>query len=126
MGFSVGSYAKIWEVEDKNGKYALVKLSVSQKNKTTQKYETTFNGKVAFFGKAYGCRPQEGQKIKITNCDVTNKAYVKPDGTKTYPFAFSVFEYELQEELGANTSSTTNTHTPTMYSLDDDEGDIPF
>jgi hypothetical protein len=127
MGFGVGSYAKIWEVEDKGGKYAMCKISISTKNRATNQYETTFSSKVAFFNDAYNCRPQVGQKIKITNCDVTNKVFVKNDGTKTYPFQFSVFKYELQEETNKdNPSSSKKSTAPTLYEVMDDEGDIPF
>ena len=117
MGFSVGSYAKVWETEDK-GKFTMVKLTVSAKNKQTDKYETTFSGKVAFFGDAHACKPMYGQKIKILNCDVTNKIYEKPDGTKTYPINFSVFKYELQ-------GSESDYVRPTITAIDDDT-DVPF
>lgn len=128
MGFSVGSYAKIWKVEDKDGKYALCQISISSKNKNTKQYETTFSSNVAFFGDAYRFKPKAGQRIKITNCDVTNRVYVKPDGTKTYPFAFSVFSYELQEELPNNggNSSGNRSAPPSLYEVCDDDGDIPF
>jgi hypothetical protein len=120
MGFSVNSYAKIWEVEDK-GKYALCKISISSKKRGTNVYEKTFNGKVAFFGDAYNCRPMEGQRIKILNCDVTNREFVKQDGTKTYPMAFSIFKYELQEDPNSAVS------TPSLVEMTDlDDSDIPF
>ena len=39
--FSVNSYAKIKEVEDK-GNYSVCKISISKKNKQSGKYETDF------------------------------------------------------------------------------------
>ena len=125
MGFGVGSFAKIWKVEDKGGKYAMCQISISVKNKRTNQYETTFSSTVAFFNDAYHCRPQVGQRIKITNCDVTNKVFVKSDGTKTYPYQFSIFGYELQEDENTPKSNSKST-TPTLYEVMDDDGDIPF
>ena len=125
MGFGVGSFAKIWKVEDKGGKYAMCQISVSVKNKKTNQYETTFSSTVAFFNDAYHCRPQVGQKIKITNCDVTNKVFVKSDGTKTYPYQFSIFSYELQEDENATKVNSKST-TPTLYEVMDDDDSIPF
>jgi hypothetical protein len=125
MGFGVGSFAKIWKVEDKGGKYAMCQISVSVKNKKTNQYETTFSSTVAFFNDAYHCRPQVRQKIKITNCDVTNKVFVKSDGTKTYPYQFSIFGYELQEDENAPKVNSKST-TPTLYEVMDDDDSIPF
>lgn len=125
MGFGVGSFAKIWKVEDKGGKYAMCQISISVKNKRTNQYETTFSSTVAFFNDAYHCSPQVGQRIKITNCDVTNKVFVKSDGTKTYPYQFSIFGYELQEDENTPKSNSKST-TPTLYEVMDDDGDIPF
>lgn len=128
MGFGVNTYAKIWEVEDKGGKYAMCKITISTK-RPSGNYETTFRGTVAFFNEAYHCRPQVGQRIKIKNCDVTNREYVKPDGTKTYPVQFSIFSYELQEDKNAgestNTGASNNKAKPQLFEVADD-GDIPF
>ena len=122
MGFSVNSYAKIWEVEDK-GKFAVGKISITQRNRATGAYDRTFSSKVYFFGDAYNCKPMAGQKIRILNCDVTNKEYVKPDGTKTYPFSFSIFKYELQDPNGNNSTAST----PSLIEMTDlDDSDIPF
>ena len=120
MGFSVNSFAKIWEVEDK-GKFALCQITVSAKNRATKAYEKTFSGKVAFFGDAYNCKPMAGQKIKILNCDVTNRAFVKPDGTKTYPVAYSIFKYELQDDGNSSANAPTLTEM-----VDFGDSDIPF
>lgn len=119
MGFSVNSYAKIWEVEDK-GKYYMCNISISKRG-ADNTYDTTFKGKVAFFGDAYNCKPMTGQRIKILNCDVTNRAYVKPDGTKTYPVCYSIFKYELQDP-------SSGSSTPSIVSMSelDDDSDIPF
>jgi hypothetical protein len=97
MAFGNNQYAKIWEVVDK-GNYAEVSISSSKKNKLTQNYETDFSCKfVRFVGNAYKQRPMQGQKIKLTDCAVTN-VYEK-NGRKEYlknP-SYVVFAYELQD-----------------------------
>ena len=103
--FSVGSYFKIWGVVDK-GNYAEVECSTSKKIRQTGNYEVDFSSKfVRFFGNAYRRNPQEGQKIKVTNCGVQN-VYEK-DGRRNYlknP-TFCVFDYELEGDE----------YTPTAY-----------
>jgi hypothetical protein len=105
----------------------MCQISVSVKNKVSKQYETTFSANVAFFNEAYHCRPQVGQRIKITNCDVTNKVFVKQDGTKSYPFQFSIFSYELQEDENATANTNNGTkQSPTLYEVMDDDDSIPF
>lgn len=99
--FCVGNYAKIWQVEDK-GNFTLCQISTSKKNKETKEYEVDFSDKVRFVGKAHGQHPQAGQKIKITNCGVTNK-YDK-EKKKMY-IQYLIFDYELcgQQPQASNT-----------------------
>lgn len=93
--FGTGSYATIWKVENK-GNYDVCQLSTQKKNKETGNYETDFAEQgVRFVGKAHGFHPQEKQRIKITNCGVTNK-YNKETKRKYYTFV--VFDYELVGE----------------------------
>ena len=54
MGFSVkdangrGGFARIWKAEDK-GRYSVVQLSTSKKNKETDEYETDYSDNFARF-----------------------------------------------------------------------------
>jgi hypothetical protein len=100
MGFSNGAYAKIKDVEDK-GNYTKAKIVISKKikNRNPAQYVCTFAGWVSFVGKAHQCRPMSGQKIKITNCDVTN-GYMTSDGRQEFAKSAqcTVFEYELQQD----------------------------
>ena len=103
--FSVGSYAKIKSVENKEN-YSDCKITISKKNKKTDKYELTFSNTVRFIGKAHLQRPMVDQKIKITSCGVSN-CYIK-DGNVEYlkhP-SFLIFEYELQESAPQNDKPT--------------------
>ena len=102
--FSVNSYAKIKEVEDK-GNYSVCKISISKKNKQSGKYETDFVGKVRFVGQAHLQRPLENQRIKITSCGVSN-CYVKDDKLEFLNIpTYTVFAYELQEDSNGASSS---------------------
>ena len=101
--FSVNSYAKIKEVEDK-GNYSICKISISKKNKQSGKYETDFVGKVRFVGNAHHQRPLANQRIQITSCGVSN-CYTKDDKLE-FPKApvYTIFEYSLQDDNGASSS----------------------
>ena len=131
MAFGNGQFMKIWEVADK-GNYAEVSMSSSKKNKQTGEYETDFSSKyVRFVGNAKLQNPMKGQRIKITECSVTN-VYQK-NGEKQFlknP-SYVVFAYELQQD-----GAQPNTYVPSAYlggssggfeqtALDTD-ADLPF
>lgn len=123
MGFSQDNYAKIKEVVEQADNYTVCKCTISKKNKVTKTTELQFSGFVKFLGNAHKQRPMEGQRIKITACDVTN-CYVK-DGTVCYnknPI-YLIFGYELQENYE---SQNGNHEKPELFELDNIDGDIPF
>ena len=129
--FGTGSFLTIWNVVDK-GKYYEVELSSNKKNKQTGEYECDFSSKfIRFVGRAYQLRPMPNQKIKITNCGVTN-CYMQ-DGKRVYSKnpTYLVFDYELQD--GAVSTPTTPynpysaTNTTPFEPLDlAEEGSLPF
>lgn len=89
--FSNNSFCKLWAVEDK-GKYSVVELSTSRKNKETDEYETDFSSKfVRFVGEAHNrVKKMEGtERIKLLNCGVTTSKY----NDKWYT-NFLVFDFE--------------------------------
>ena len=120
MGFKNGSYVKIWEVEDK-GKYSIANISVSRKNKETDKYETEFQEKfVKLVSNAHKAVagteiPKNGLSMRIKSCDVTNK--YDTEKKKTY-YNFVVFEFE------ENNAPSTKANEQTETNVDDD--DLPF
>lgn len=116
--FSNNSYAKIKEVEDK-GNYSICKISISKKNRTTQKYETDFIAKVRFVGTAHLQRPMADQRIKITSCGVSN-CYTKNEKLE-FPKSptYTVFSYELQEDV-----ENSNNLRPELEEID--ENQLPF
>ena len=120
MAFQNGSYAKIKEVEDK-GNYSKVKISISKKVKGTDKYVCDFAGWVTFVGNAHKCRPMQGQRIKLGNCEVSN-GYLDRDGNQQFCKSpqFTVYSYELQD--GGNGAPIPQ---PNWEELSTD-GDLPF
>ena len=105
--FSVNSYAKIKSITETKEKYTIAKITISQKNKMTNKYETDFVANVRFVGNAHLQRPMEGQRIKILNCGVSN-CYTKDD-TLEFPKnpTYTIFGYELQDSNGASPTQST-------------------
>ena len=114
---TVGCYAKIKSAENK-GNYTVCKLTVTRKDKTTNKYETDFIGKVTFLGDAHKKTPLTDQRIKVLSIGISN-CYNKDDELKFLQSPKIVcFDYELQD--------TPN--TPTLKPLDGDfvNGELPF
>ena len=105
MGFSVGSYAKIKEVENK-GNYSKAKIVISKKIKGSNpaQYVCTFAGWVNCVGNAHSKGLMAGQKIKITSCDVTNGYADRVTGEQkfTNTAQCTLFDYELEGEVQGN------------------------
>ena len=115
MGFSVGSYAKIKEVENK-GNYSKAKLTISKKIKDSNpaQYVCTFVGWVNCVGNAHSKRPMAGQKIKITNCDVNNGYADRVTGEQKFMNSaqFTLYDYELD---GQASMPSGNGYMPSGY-----------
>lgn len=119
--FGNNAIAKIFSAENQ-GNYTVCSISISKKNKSTNKYESTFESKyVRFVGDAHLQKPMEGQKIKITNCGVSNVYYNK-DGEKVYMKnpSYCVFGYELCEQSPKQDNSSI------QNIANDLESDLPF
>ena len=119
--FSTGTYVKIWGTTNK-GNYTEVECSTSKKNNQTGRFETDFSSKyVRFIGNAHKKNPQQGEKIKITNCGVQN--VYEQNGQKQYmknPI-YLVFDFERE---GGNDAFSPNI-TPKFEELTLEE-DLPF
>ena len=133
MGFTNGAYAKIKEVDNK-GNFTKAKIVISKKvkNSNPAQYICTYAGWVSMVGKAHNCRPMAGQKIKITNCDVTNGYSDKVTGEQKFMNSpqCTIFEYELQQD-----GAQGNAYVPSAYAqggsggfeqMDMDDGGLPF
>lgn len=139
MGFRQGAYAKIWSVEDK-GNYSICNLSISKKNKDTDKYYVEFqDGFVRLVGTAHtdisGMDiPENGLSIKISSCDVTNN--YDADKKKLYTnyviFGFEIPENNNGNSGGAKKSSKStpnvkkNTKAAPTPAVDEGEDELPF
>lgn len=121
MGFRTDSYAKVWKIENK-GNYHNVQLSISKKDKSTDRYVQDFGGFVRFVGTAHKLAEslKEGDRIKIGSCDVSN-TYNKEKNVTYYNFA--VFSYESAD---GSLSSKTNSQTNNNETNTDDDGELPF
>ena len=123
MGFSTNAYATIKEVDVKQN-MTNCKITISKTDKTRDKYVCLFAGWVSFVGNAHLCKPMAGQKIKITNCDVSN-GYVDKNGDQKWNTTprYTVFAYELQ---GDNSAPTFNAPPPMNFTDISDDTDLPF
>jgi hypothetical protein len=119
--FSVNSYARIKGIIEVKDKYTVGKISISQKNKTTNQYEADFIGVIKFVGNAHLQKPMEGQRIKILSCGVSN-CYTKDNAIEfTKNPTYVIFGYELQDSNGV--SNTAQSNIPTVE-VNSDE--LPF
>lgn len=94
--FSVGSFAKLWQIKEIKEKYSEVRISTSRKNKEG-KYEQDFGGFVRMVGQAHEQINYltEGDSFKIVRCGVSN-TYDK-EKKVTYN-NFVIFEIEADEK----------------------------
>jgi hypothetical protein len=92
--FGTNNYCTLWGIEDK-GKYSVVEMSTSRKDKETGEYTTDFSSKfVRFIGEAHNKLKKYGysrkDRIKLTNCGVTTD---KGNDDRWYT-NFLVFDFE--------------------------------
>ena len=113
MGFSVGSYAKIKEVENK-GNYTKAKIVISKKikNSNPAQYICTYAGWVNLVGNAHSKGLTAGQKIKITNCDVANGYADKVTGEQKFSNTPMLTLYDFEIEGAA---PSINSYMPNAY-----------
>ncbi len=126
MAFSQGSFAKVWENEDK-GRYSVVSMSTSRKDRETGEYKTDFTSKyVKFLGHAHEKLSdiQENGRIKITSCAVT----VEPGADGKWYTNFLVYDFENADESGANSPRVSNATVDEsdQFVAEEDDDDLPF
>lgn len=120
MGFRTGAYATVWETKPGNGNWTDVRLSISRKNRDGE-YETDFSGFVRFIGDAHAGAAYLGEKsrIKIGECDVTNRYDREKKVTYTN---FAVFSFDVADSR--NEAPAASSGDGFMEVPDDDE--LPF
>lgn len=125
MGFSVGSYAKIWRIENK-GSYYQAQMSISKKNRDTGEYEDVWrNNFTRLVGDAAKKAEQlnDGARIRILNCDVTNKydAQQKKEYTN-----YTIFDFESADKNTAKPSAGKSSAKSKKPAENNEDDDLPF
>ena len=105
--FSVGAYAKIWEIKAINANYSDIRISTSKKDKNTGEYTQDFGGYVRMVGQAHEQMSYLSEKdsFKIVRCGVENR-YDKEKKT-TYN-NFVIFEIETDSDKKAPVDDKDN------------------
>lgn len=121
MGFHNGCWAKVWEVKP-GEKTTILRVSISRKDKQTDKYVDDFTGYLKLVGSAQGMSNEilAEDRIKIGSCDVSTR-YDK-DNKKTY-VNYTVFTID---EIHHKDRNDQNTAPSTAVQDSDDEGELPF
>lgn len=125
MGFRPGAYATVWSVEDK-GNYTDARITISRKDKSTDKYKEEFQGYVRLVGQAHqeASVLQERSRIKINACDVTT--FYSKEKQRSYT-TFVIFEFETQNNVGnANQPDSTAKSNATESDNIESDDDLPF
>ena len=131
MGFRTGSFAKIWDIEDK-GRSTRVRMSVSRKNRETGEYEQDFSGYCSLIGTAHAkaSRLKKGDRIRLGEVDVStnfnkeqNREYVN---YKCFSFDFAD-EVDSQSGGAQQRRNAPADSNPTESNpVDDVPEDLPF
>lgn len=125
MGFRNGAYATVWETKPGNGNWTDVRLSISRKNRDGE-YETDFSGFIRFIGDAHTGASYLGEKsrIKIGECDVTNRYDKEKKVTYTN---FAVFSFEDADGGNAVTQPPASTDENGFMNIPDGiDEELPF
>lgn len=151
MGFRQGAFARIWSVNDE-GKYSTANVSVSRKNKETNKYDIEFSDRyVRLVGSAHEAakelklptrgefdpRYDKGVSVKISSCDVTNNYDARTEKlyTNYVIFGFEIPDNNNDDSKTKNTEKTQKTtgnksKTKTINKREtvelEDEDELPF
>ena len=108
MGFRNGSFAKVWEVKPVTDKKTDLRISISYKDKQTDKYVDDFSGFVSCCGSvpaSKAARLKVGDRIKLGDVDVS-RVYNKEKNTN-FEY-FKVFSFDtLDEKSGSSLGSMT-------------------
>ena len=101
--FSVGSYAKVWEVKTIADKYTDLRISTSKKVEEG-KYVQDFGGFVRLVGKAHqdGQYLTDGDSFKIVRCGVENSYNKEKKQTYTNYIIFEIEADEKKDETDEN------------------------
>lgn len=117
MGLRNNTYAKVFKVNN-DDKTPSMQISISRKNKQTGEYVTTFSGYVSckFAAKDKLASVNDGDRIRILDCDLENRYNKETKETRWYP---SVLDFEMADGSPIG--------TPAVESFEElDDEDVPF
>lgn len=108
MGFHSGAYATVWDVQTISDTLTKIRISISRKNKQTEKFEEEFSGFVACLGtsaaKKAACL-NERDRIKLGSVDATT--FYSKEKDRTY-HNYNVFSFDVIEKQNKETTDMTD------------------
>jgi len=123
LGIREGQIVKVWSWEDK-GKYAVVRMSSSRKDKITGEYKSSNWAFVRFVGEAYNKikngELNEGDLIELHGCTISLESYVD-NNIKKYPKSPSIVVFNW-----VPCESKTHVNNNAIDTEDMDDENIPF
>lgn len=118
MGFRNGAYAKVWSIEQVSPMNTKLRISVSRKDKKTDKYVQDFSGFVNCIGADCAKKAMnlsEGARIKLGDVDVSTTYNEEKKTTYT---SFKIFSFEQDGE--------TEKPQNDVFDGDVDDKSLPF
>ena len=100
------TYAKVWDVEEKE-KYTTLRISTSEKDSREEGKYINSN----WFARCVGKALEKGDKIKITSGKISNESYKDKDGNNKSALNLVVFDFEFMEATDNSAKSTSKPKT---------------
>ena len=131
--FANGSWVKIWKCEKGQGNYYLAQMSTSRKNDAGEYEQDWSDGRVRLVGNAakQAEKINDGDRMQINNCGVTNK-YDKEKKTMYTNYVVFSFEEEANKSAPTKTKSAPTKKSPKkdddnfMNVPETDDDELPF
>lgn len=130
MIFFKDNYATIWEVDNK-GKYSVVRMTTSRKDKQSGEWLNSNWSFARFFGEAHAALDgiERGARVVISGT-VDAEPYVNKEGQKVYPQSpnIKVFQLALSESADVTPKGKPKMDTPptTVKSGKVSSDELPF
>lgn len=124
MSCTSNSFAKIWDIQDKDG-WAEVRMSTSRKDKKSGEYVNSYFSFVRFTYHAYDKikKMSVGDKIANIQLSLSMEPYVK-NGEKIYPKSVKITVFDF-DEVFDDTGRKPKGPAP-VDEYDPGDGELPF
>lgn len=127
MAFKNGAYAKIQEILENKENYKDVRITTSKKNRTTGKYEYDFSSRVRLLGESNKINIEQGDVIKVIDCEISNKYDKEKKITYWNPVIWSFEKLEnTQKETKNNNVKPSNETKKEENNEEEEEEILPF